>query len=170
MNLQDLTKQFTKKNIPEIRPGETVRISYKITEGSKTRVQAFEGLVIAAKHGQGLDGSIKVRKVSGGVGVERTFALHSPLIVKFEKLKTSNPKRSKLYFVRDLTGKQQKRKKKAEKKDYVLWEESAGEEELAKIEAEKAHEAELKAQEEAQEQQELEEKFQEAQEAREEKV
>jgi len=157
MDIQDLTKKFTKKNIPDIRPGDTVRVSFKITEGSKTRIQPFEGLVIAAKHGKGLDGSIKVRRVSGGIGVERTFPLHSPLIVKFEKIKSYNPKRAKLYFVRDLIGK--KRKKVVETKETGMWEEALGEEELAKIEAEKAAAAEKKAQEKAEKEKELEEKF-----------
>jgi len=160
MKIEDLTKNYLKKNVPDIRVGDTVRVSFKITEGSKTRIQAFEGLVIATKHGKGLDGTIKVRRVSGGIGVERTFPLHSPLIVKFEKVKSYDPKRAKLYFVRDLIGK--KRKKVAEKKDYVAWEEAMGEEELAKIEAEKAAEAEAKiAQKEAKEK-ELEEKFEQA--------
>lgn len=158
MNISDLTKKFTKKNIPDLKPGDTVRISFKITEGSKTRIQPFEGLVIATKHGKGLDGSVKVRRVNGGIGVERTFPLHSPLIVKFEKVKSYNPKRSKLYFVRDLVGK--KRQKVAEKKEYAMWEEAMGEEELAKIEAEKAKAAEEKAAQKAAEEQALEEKFQ----------
>jgi len=157
MNLQDLTQKFTKKNVPDIRVGDTVRVSFKITEGSKTRVQPFEGLVIAAKHGRGLDGSIKVRRVSGGFGVERTFPLHSPLIVKFEKIKSYSPRQAKLYFVRDLLGK--KRQKVVEKKEYEMWEEALGETELAKIEAEKAAAAEAKLAEKAEKEQELEDKF-----------
>jgi len=160
MNINDLTKNYQKKNIPDIRVGDTVRISFKITEGNKTRVQPFEGLVIATKHGKGLDGSVKVRRVSGGIGVERTFPLHSPLIVKFEKIKSYSPRQAKLYFVRDLVGK--KRQKVKELKDYVMWEESASEEELAKIETEKAKEAEAKAQAKEEKAKELEEKFEQA--------
>lgn len=160
MNIQDLTKTYQKKNIPDINPGDTVRIHFKITEGAKTRVQAFEGLVIATKHGKGLDGSIKVRRVTAGVGVERTFPLHSPLIVKFEKIKSYSPRRAKLYFVRDLVGK--KRKKVSETKENGIWEESTGEEELAKIEAEKAREAEAKLAEKLAAEKELEEKFEQA--------
>ncbi len=160
MDLQDLTKKFTKKNIPDIRVGDTVRVSFKITEGNKTRIQAFEGLVIAQKHGKGLDGSVKIRRVSGGIGVERTFPLHSPLIVKFEKIKSYQPRRAKLYFVRDLVGK--KRQKVTEKKDYAIWEEAMGEEELAKIEAEKAAAAEAKAEAKEAKEQELEDKFEKA--------
>ena len=160
MNLQDLTKSYQKKNIPDINVGDTVRVSFKITEGSKTRIQAFEGLVIATKHGNGLDGSIKVRRVTAGVGIERTFPIHSPLIVKFEKVKSYAPGRAKLYFVRDLVGK--KRKKVAEKKDYQAWEESMGEDEIAKIEAETAAEAEARQAEKEAKEKELEEKFEEA--------
>ena len=160
MNIQDLTKTYQKKNVPEIRPGDTIRVSYKITEGTKARIQAFEGLVIAAKHGKGLDGSIKVRRVTGGIGVERTFPLHSPLIVKFEKVKSYNPGRSKLYFVRDLVGK--KRKKVGETKESQVWEEPAMVEEVAQIEAEKAAEAEARLGEKEAKEKELEDKFEEA--------
>lgn len=161
MDIQDLTKTFQKKNIPDIRVGDTVRVSFKITEGAKTRIQPFEGLVIAQKHGSGLDGSVKVRRVSGGFGVERTFPLHSPLIVKFEKIKSYSPRRAKLYFVRDLVGK--KRQKVTENKDYAMWEEAMGEEELAQVEAEKARTAAEKAQKKAEKEKELDEKFEKAQ-------
>lgn len=160
MNLNDITKNFQKKNIPDIRVGDTIRVSFKITEGAKTRIQPFEGLVIAQKHGSGLDGSIKVRRVSGGFGVERTFPLHSPLIVKFEKIKSYSPRRAKLYFVRDLVGK--KRQKVTENKDYAMWEESMGEDEIAKIETEKVKAAEVKAELKAEEEKVLEEKFEQA--------
>lgn len=160
MNLQDLTKTYQKKNIPDIRVGDTIRVSFKITESGKTRVQPFEGLVIAMKHGKGLDGSVKVRRVSGGFGVERTFPLHSPLIVKFEKIKSYSPRRAKLYFVRDLVGK--KRQKVSEKKEYAMWEEAMGEEELAQVEEEKAKAAEEKAKIKEEKEKELEEKFEKA--------
>lgn len=157
MEIQDLTKTYQKKNIPDINVGDTVRIHFKITEGAKTRVQAFEGLVIATKHGKGLDGSIKVRRVTAGVGIERTFPLHSPLIVKFEKVKSYSPRRAKLYFVRDLVGK--KKKKVSETKSGQTWEEPSGEDEIAKIEAEKAREAGVKLAEKEAKEKELEDKF-----------
>src|SRR3989304_5241249 len=93
----DSTKQFTKKNIPEIRPGDTVRVHFKITESGKSRIQIFEGIVIALKHGKGLNGTLKIRRISSGVGVERTFPLHSPLITKFEKVKSRKVRQAKLY-------------------------------------------------------------------------
>lgn len=141
MLINDLTQQYGKKNIPDIRPGDTVRISFKITEGGKTRLQSYEGICIAKKHGNSLDGSFTLRKISGGIGVERTFPLHSPLITKIEKIKSRKTHRAKLYFIRDLVGK--KAKKARELKDYKMWEEAISEEEIAQIEEEK-HQAALK--------------------------
>jgi len=165
MNTFDLTQQFGKKKLPDIRPGDTVRVHFKITEAGKTRIQIFEGIVMAMKHGKGLDGSIKIRKISGGIGVERTFPLHSPLISKFEKVKSIKVKRAKLYFLRDLVGK--KKKKKTEIAEYGMWEEDLTEEELAKMEEEKAQVAAKKAEAKAKKQAELDEKFSEAQAAHE---
>lgn len=157
MLLQDLTKQFGKKNIPQIRPGDSVRVFYKITEGNKTRLQSYEGICIAKKHGDSLNGSFTLRKISGGVGVERTFPIHSPLISKIEKIKTRKTRRAKLYFVRDLVGK--KAKKVREKKDYKIWEEAISEEEIAEIEEEKRQAAKNKEEAKEQEKEELEKKF-----------
>jgi len=161
MNLTEYTTKYTKKNLPVIRVGDTVKIHYKITEAGKTRIQIFEGLVIALKHGKGLDGTIKVRKIADGVGVERTFPLHSPLISKFEKVKSLVVKRAKLYFVRDLLGKKRKRKG-TEISDYGMWEEELTEEELKKIEEEKAAAAAKKAEAKAKKQAELDAKFKQA--------
>lgn len=160
MDTQSLVKQFGKKNIPDIRPGDTIKVSFKITEAGKTRLQIFEGIVLALKHGKGLDGSVKIRKISGGVGVERTFPLHSPLISKFEKVKSVPVRRAKLYFLRDLVGK--KKKKKLEKKDYKFWEEALSEDDLAKIEAEKAKAAAEKKAKKEKEKAELDKKYQQA--------
>lgn len=160
MKLQELTKKFGKKNIPQIRPGDTIRVSFKITEGAKTRIQVFEGICIARKNGQSLNGSFTLRKISAGIGVERTFPLHSPLLEKIEKIKSRRVRRAKLYFVRDLVGK--KAKKAHEEKDYKMWEEAISEEELAKIEEEKKLAAEKKAEAKAQEKKQLDEKFQQA--------
>jgi len=146
--------------VPDIHPGDTVKVSFKITEGGKTRIQVFEGIVIAQKHGQGLDGTVKIRKISGGIGVERTFPLHSPLISKFEKVKSVAVRQSKLYFLRDLAGK--KKKKKAEQKSYQMWEEALSEEEIAQIEADKAKAAEEKAIKKAKAKEELDKKFKQA--------
>lgn len=160
MLIQDLTKQFGKKNIPDICPGDTIRVHFKITEGNKTRIQIFEGICIARKHGNTLDGSFTLRKISEGVGVERTFPIHSPLITKVEKVKSRQVSRAKLYFLRDLVGK--KGKKARETKDAKMWEEATSEEELAKIDEEKKIAAEKKAQVKAKKEEELEKKFEQA--------
>lgn len=159
--ISDLTKQFGKKTVPDIRTGDTVRIYYKITEGGKTRIQIFEGLVISQKHGKTMDGSIKVRKISDGVGVERTFPIHSPLITKFEKIKSIKVRRSKLYFTREMLGKK-RAKKGQELKDYQMWEEALSEEELQKIEEEKAKAAAEKQAKKAEKEKELKAKFEQA--------
>lgn len=157
MSLDNLTKQFGKKNIPQIKPGDTVRVSFKITEGNKTRIQAFEGICIKTQGGKSLNGSFTLRKIASGVGVERTFPIHSPLITKLEKIKSRQVRRAKLYFLRDLVGK--KLKKAREQKDYKLWEEAVSEEELTKIEEEKRIAAEKKAQIKEKEKEALDEKF-----------
>ena len=101
-----LLEKYGKKNPPMVKSGDTVRVHQRIKEGEKERVQIFEGLVIATKHGHGLDGTFTVRKIAvGGVGVERTYPLHSPNIVKVERVKEAEVSRSKLYYMRDRLGK-----------------------------------------------------------------
>lgn len=146
-------KNFKKKNVPDVRTGDTVRVHIKVREGNKERIQVFEGLVIATKHGKGLDGTFTVRKESLGVGVERVFPVHSPKIVKIERVKQSKVRRSKLYFMRALRGKNARLKEL--NRDHIVWEEKDAEEELAKIEAERAAEAEAAAAKKAAEEAEL---------------
>lgn len=98
--IKTIESKHLKTNVPDIRAGETVRVHYKIREGNKERIQVFEGLVIACKGGRALQGSFTVRKVVSGVGVERTFPLHSPHIAKIERVKSGKVRRAKLYFVR----------------------------------------------------------------------
>lgn len=93
-----------KKNIPSFRPGDTVKVHVKIIEGSRERIQVFEGLVIRRK-GDGLRETFTVRRVSNGVGVERTFPLHSPRIDKIEVARRGVVRRAKLYYLRDRYGK-----------------------------------------------------------------
>ncbi|BBM88975.1 50S ribosomal protein L19 [Spirochaetota bacterium] len=90
---------------PTVNPGDTVRIASKIKEGNKERIQAFVGVVIAIR-GEGLSKMVKVRKISYGIGVERTFPLHSPNIQKIELVKRGRPRRAKLFYLRDRVGKQ----------------------------------------------------------------
>jgi large subunit ribosomal protein L19 len=101
-----LAKKYGKQNPPLVKAGDTVRVHQKIKEGEKERIQIFEGLVIAVKHGRSLDATFTVRKIAaGGVGVERTYPLHSPNVVKVERTKTASVSRGKLYYMRERMGK-----------------------------------------------------------------
>jgi|ERR1051326_1621313 large subunit ribosomal protein L19 len=88
------------KQLPEFRPGYTVRVHQRIREGGKERVQIFEGLVIAKKGGSGVNATFTVRKIASGVGVERIYPIHSPNIVKLEVTKAPQVRKAKLYYVR----------------------------------------------------------------------
>jgi large subunit ribosomal protein L19 len=99
-------KTQLKTNIPDIRPGDIVRVHQKVKEADeKERIQIFEGLIIAIKHGKGISATFTVRKISGGVGVERIFPLHCPTITKIEVVKRSKVRRAKLYYMRERRGK-----------------------------------------------------------------
>ncbi|OGZ69477.1 MAG: 50S ribosomal protein L19 [Candidatus Staskawiczbacteria bacterium RIFCSPHIGHO2_02_FULL_42_22] len=100
------------KQMPDIRPGDTVRVHQKIKEGDKERIQIFEGIVIARKHGKGISSTITVRKVVDQVGVERIFPVHSPSLAKIEVTKSSSVRRSKLYYLRTAKGAKGKLKNK----------------------------------------------------------
>jgi len=100
-----------KRSLPDIRPGDTVRISQKIKEKDKERIQIFEGLVLARKHGKGISATITVRKVISGIGVERILPIHSPLIGKIEVLRRGKARRAKLYYLRKAKGKKARLKK-----------------------------------------------------------
>ena len=108
------------KELPDIYPGDTVKVHQKIKEsfgvaqdkGEKERIQIFEGVVIAKKHGKGISATITVRKVVDGVGVERIFPIHSPSIEKIEIVKSAKVRRAKLYYLRHTKGKKAKIKKK----------------------------------------------------------
>ena len=102
--VNEITKDQLRTDIPEFRPGCTVRVDVKIKEGDKSRIQAFEGLVIAKK-GSGIAETFTVRKMSSGVGVERTFPLHSPIIDKITVVRRGKVRRSKLFYLRGLSGK-----------------------------------------------------------------
>lgn len=148
--MEKVLSNYLKKNVPDIKTGDTLRVHIKVKEGAKERVQIFEGLVIAVKHGKTLDGTFTVRKESFGIGVERVFPLHSPRIVKIERVKQSKVRRSKLYYMRDLSGKNARLKEL--NRDPKMWEERDAEAELAKIAEEKAKEAaELEAKKKAEE-------------------
>ena len=98
-----------KNAIPEIKVGNTVRVHVRIKEGNKERIQVFEGIVIK-KQGGGLNETFTVRKISYGVGVEKTFLIHSPLVEKVEVVRVGKARRAKLYYLRERTGKASKTK------------------------------------------------------------
>ena len=124
--IQVFTQKYIKQNIPPLRAGDTVRVYEKIKEGDKERVQIFEGLVIAQKHGtKGPNATFTVRKISYGVGVERVYPLHSPTIQKIEVVKHDKVRRAKLYYVRDMKGK--KKRRKASKMLGLVYEEATPE-------------------------------------------
>lgn len=93
-----------REDIPEFRPGDTVRVNVRVREGEKERLQAFEGVVIRRKGG-GVNETFTVRKVSNGVGVERIFPLHSPVIADIQIVREGQVRRAKLYYLRNLSGK-----------------------------------------------------------------
>lgn len=105
-------KAFKKDNLPDVRPGDSIVIYRKIKEGDKQRLQAFEGLILARKHGKEMGATITVRKVIAGVGVEMTFPLHSPNLEKIEVTKRSKVRRAKLYYLRRASGERAKLKRK----------------------------------------------------------
>jgi large subunit ribosomal protein L19 len=148
-SLKNILASSLKKNVPNIKPGDTVRVHQIVKEGNKERVQVFEGIIIACKHGNGITGTFTVRKISFGFGVERIFPLHSPRILKVERIKSSQVRRNKLYYLRKLTGKAARMKN--EKQDYAVWEEKGAEEELEKIAEAVAEDAEARAEEKAEE-------------------
>ena len=110
--IEKLNKAQLNIQLPEVRPGDTVKIHQKIKEGDKERIQIFEGIVIARKHGKGISAMITVRKVVEGVGVERIFPVHSPSIAKIEVVKSGKARRSKLYYLRTAKGTKAKLKKR----------------------------------------------------------
>lgn len=102
--LATIERPYLKSNLPEFRPGDTVKVHVRVVEGNKERIQMFQGVVIARKGG-GTRESFMVRKISGGVGVERIFPLHSPTLDKVEVVRRGKVRRAKLYYLRDLRGK-----------------------------------------------------------------
>ena len=104
-NIEQIIQPLLKKNIPDIQPGDTVRVHQKIKEGEKERIQVFEGIVLAKKHGAGINATITVRRVTKGYGVERVFPIHSPVLDKIEIVKRAKVRSAKLYYLRETKGK-----------------------------------------------------------------
>lgn len=108
-----IEKSYLRSDVPDIRPGDTVKIVQKIKEGEGTRLSAFEGMVLARKHGKEPGATFTVRKVVDGIGVERVFPLHSPVIEKIEILKrATRVRRAKLYYIRDKAAREVRKKMK----------------------------------------------------------
>jgi large subunit ribosomal protein L19 len=113
--MSKLLDQFNKlqlKEMPDVKPGYTIKVHQKIKEGDKERIQIFEGIVIARKHGKGITSTVTVRKVTDGIGIERIFPVHSPAIEKIEVIKKGKARRSKLYYLRTAKGRKSRLKNK----------------------------------------------------------
>ena len=102
--LQEVEKEYLRTDLPDFRAGDTVRVHVKVAEGDKERIQIFQGVVIQ-RRGSGTRATFAVRKVSAGVGVERVFPLHSPVIGKIDVVRRGRVRRAKLYYLRGLRGK-----------------------------------------------------------------
>ena len=113
--IAEIEKEYMKTDVPQFDVGDTVRVSVKVKEGNRERIQAFEGIVIAKKNGSVRE-SFTVRRVSFGVGIERTFPLHSPRIERIEVVRKGKVRRAKLYYLRNLSGKAAKIKEEINKK------------------------------------------------------
>ncbi len=109
--IAEVEKEYMKEDVPQFNVGDTVRVSVKVIEGNRERIQAFEGIVIAKKNGSVRE-TFTVRRVSFGVGIERTFPLHSPRVTDIEVVKHGRVRRAKLYYLRNLSGKAAKIKEK----------------------------------------------------------
>lgn len=140
--VMQLEQRYMKKNIPEFKAGDTLKVHVKIKEGDKERVQMFQGIVMG-RHGGGTAATFTVRKMSQGIGVERIFPLHSPSIEKIETVKIGSVRRAKLNYLRDLAGKSARiREKMVESglisEEFVQESEDAGRpaDETVKIDAE----------------------------------
>lgn len=166
MNLvAEVEKKYLKTNIPQIKSGDVIKVHQKVREGKKERIQIFEGIVIKT-HGSktSTQGSFTVRRVSFGIGVERTFPVHSPTIVKIEKTKSVKTRKSRLYYLRDLTEKQIRRK--GELKEFEVWEDKVSKEEEERLKVEKEAAAKTKKEKKEKKQEELDRKFAQAQAAK----
>ena len=105
--IKTLTAQYMKPELPAMRVGDTVRVTVRVNEGNRERTQAFEGTIIARKHG-GIGETVTVRRISYGVGCEKVFPLHSPNVAMIETVRKGKVRRAKLYYLRDRVGKRAK--------------------------------------------------------------
>ncbi|MBL4908814.1 MAG: 50S ribosomal protein L19 [Alteromonadaceae bacterium] len=113
--IDQLEKEQMKTDVPSFAPGDTVVVQVKVTEGDKSRLQAYEGVVIAIKN-RGLNSAFTVRKISSGVGVERVFQTHSPIVDSITVKRRGDVRQAKLYYLRELSGRKARIKEKLEKR------------------------------------------------------
>ena len=113
--IEMLEQEQLKKDLPDYAPGDTVVVQVKVTEGDKSRLQAFEGVVIAVKS-RGINSAFTVRKISNGVGVERVFQTHSPIVDTIEVKRRGDVRQAKLYYLRELSGRKARIKEKLAKR------------------------------------------------------
>jgi large subunit ribosomal protein L19 len=147
MNTTDLIEQpFLRNDIPDFRPGDSVKVHVRVVEGNRERVQVFQGVVIR-RSGGGIRETFTVRKISFGVGVERTFPMHSPSIAKLELLQRGRVRRAKLYYLRDLRGKKARIRERRidDAKLAAIEEEAAARAAAAEIEMPEAADEEVEA-------------------------
>ena len=146
INIANVKKIASEKKLPDFFPGDIIKVGVKITEGKRDRIQYFEGVCIAKKN-RDLNSSFTVRKISFGEGVERTFALYSPIVDSIKVVRSGKVRRAKLYYLRDRTGKSARITEKIKKKigiDLDTKPEGVTEENLAPIVKEKSEAKELK--------------------------
>ena len=105
--IENIEKDYLKEDLPEFKSGDTVKVNVKVSEGNRERIQTFEGVIIAV-NGVGINKTITVRKLSFGVGVERIFPVHAPIVDSLEVVRKGKVRRSKLYYLRDRVGKSAK--------------------------------------------------------------
>ncbi|HZN54650.1 MAG TPA: 50S ribosomal protein L19 [Candidatus Polarisedimenticolaceae bacterium] len=103
--IRSIEAEGLKKDVPDFRPGDRVKVHVRVVEGDKSRIQIFEGDVIGRRSGTGARATFTVRKTSGGVGVERVFPIHSPIVERIEVTRLGKVRRAKLYYLRDRAGK-----------------------------------------------------------------
>jgi large subunit ribosomal protein L19 len=120
--IKKFAAQIKRQDIPDIKTGDTVRVHQKYTDKGKEKIQIFEGLVLCRKHGKETGAAITVRKIASGVGVEKIFPVHSPMIAKIEVVKSGKVRRAKIYYIREAKGRKS-RLKRTERKIKTISEE-----------------------------------------------